>query len=304
MTALHSEREKTRALSDVIGLLGAEFSTNIESAEVDQLQEVQQRHGVDAGEAHAQKVDSLKVAFENATIPQKVDLWKSSKNALAEDAKRKSVATFNDVQSVENLDKDAKYTGDVWRGPDSTTDFNDTAQVRSEDQEASTEYNVDENISNASGNSETDTVVGAETDPKEYGDSHVETQQKADEAVEEAKKAQEAATTSAEKAQDTADAATDDVEQESNNPQRDENRGYPGTHKGGGTTEGSKIEDRPVKMDDPDEFDSQAEKLKVAQLSNIESKFDNLNGEGKRKKGRMLLKSCSTILMRILSSSW
>jgi hypothetical protein len=267
MTALHNERETTRALQELYQFVESEFSKYITTAPDAELKEIESRHGVSSGDDNPNaKRSAIQTKFNNASVAEKVDLFMSAKTALEESTKREAASNFTATQS--NLDNDAKYTGDTYRGADSSTDNNDVAETRDEEQV------VESDSSESSSAPETSSAGLAVGDQKgqDTDESHIETQEKADEAIED-----------------------EELSAESNWPERDQPGGYQGHHQGGDSTNQSDLDDRAVIMEDQgeeedDNFKTKVNKLKVAQLSEVESSFDELDGEGNSKARKDALK--------------
>jgi hypothetical protein len=304
MTALHNERQKSKGLDAVLKFVENEFNKIISEASEDQLQEMGQRHHTaGAGESRGDHRSALKESFQNGDPSEKISLYESARSALDEEETRRASSKHHEEQQHLLQDKDARHVGDFYRGADSTTDLNDTAQTREEDSDddetSDTEArdNVQEqqtgqdNTQSSTGEgTHTTTVAGSKG--SEEDDSHKETQEKADEAVEEANKAEEQASTSREKAEETKEAADNDA-----STQEDMDTG------GGSdsTTERGKVEDRPVKMDDEDsdsastqedddDFRSRVNGMRNAHLDEVEGKYDDLSGEGNQKERKQALK--------------
>lgn len=302
MSALSAEREKTKALSNVHELLVGDFHANAESLSEDQLEEIEHRHSLNTEGNLEHRVAALKTQFENADVATQVGLFASTRVASTDDQRKRAMVDF--ARPLD--DPDAKHTGDVYRGADSTTDlrfmknpsdepvgFDDLTGQR------------DESAGAADQNAGGESLSAADTD---HDSSHKETQAKADEMIENDVNEEEAGENAEYDGQDDLTQPEDlnqneseeneendegeDPEEESNNPEPENPRGtYPhDTH--GGTTPHESIEDRPVKMDDPEENDNENEgddnvlskvsKLKVGQLTSVE-RDSNLSGEGTAK---------------------
>lgn len=282
MTALSNERETTRALGRVQTLVEEEFNKFLETVSEDQLEEVEHRHGRSTEGGLEHRKNTLKTFFRDASISEKVDVYESLKIVIDEEQRKASLNNF--AASDAHLDKDARHSQstDIYRGTDSTTDqhFEKKEEDVSFEELSSMKPLRDESHGYSGG--ETDAETGTQGDSPDA--SHKQTQERADQMIESEDTEEEAEENRDEFEGEDDVRKPEDVEEQSNNPEPEQPGGRFPLHQGGGSTHGGKIEDRPVKMSDPDEegFRANVGKLKVAQLDGVERE-NNLSGDGNRK---------------------
>ncbi len=291
MSALSNEREKTKALQSVESLVVEDFHSNLKELSDEQLEEIEHRHSLSTTGERNQRISALKTKFDNADTSTKVELFASTRVALSDEQRKAAMNDFG--QTLD--DPDAKHTGDVYRGADSTTDLR---FAKNPNDEPVKFEDLPGKRDESHGYSGAESGAESASDDHDTEDaSHKETQSKADYMIEnedanledadENRESFDGDEDLVEPGSEEAQEANEDPKEKSNSPEPEERRGRFPHNTGGGTTSGGTIEDRPVKMDDPDAEDSEADdnfrssvnKLKVSQLADVERE-NNLSGEG------------------------
>lgn len=255
--ALTVANEERHALGHVLQHMETEFDAMLNRADEDAISNLNRTYQIEDG-----GTDSASRHFKNATVKTKADMFGALQASVDEDETRKVSKAAHARSSSAQLDKDAKYFGDTFRGADSTTDLSDQAVTRNDDFEesegdeqnaAESRNHLQESRSGRPGGMQSTAGNTEDADPSPTGhqpsdnsfDSHVETQEKADELLEDEN------THLGTEAEGSADDQSDVESTEEGDGEFEKEETWHAPQLGSdATTERSDLDDRPVKMDD------------------------------------------------------
>ncbi len=127
MKTVNRLQKENKGLKNVQKRMEADFEQGLEVANEEVIGELARTYKVEPSKSNIRGI------FNNSDPATKADMYGAVRASLDEVETNRASRQHHATNRHLLQDKDAKHIGDTYRGPDSTTDFNDVAQTRDPD---------------------------------------------------------------------------------------------------------------------------------------------------------------------------